>query len=928
MKSYEKIHQLGQSLWYDNIQRRMLRNGDMAEMINRGEIYGVTSNPSIFQNAIAKSNDYDSGLKPMAYAGWSSADIFWELAVEDIRATADLLQPVYRQTSGEDGYVSLEVNPNLAHDAEGTYAEAVKLWNRVNRENLMIKIPATKEGVGAIRKAIAAGLNINVTLIFSLERYQEVMEAYIAGLEDRLAAKQPLENIASVASFFVSRVDSKVDSALQKIIDAGEPDATDAKALLGKIAIANGKLAYELFKKTFTTTRFEKLQEAGAKVQRPLWASTSTKNPNYRDVIYVEELIGPDSVNTVPPQTLAAFSDHGKADLTIEKGLTEAKTDMLALKNLGISIEKVTEDLEAEGVKAFIDAFATLMAAIDEKASKAVTELGCLEKEIRSEAKQLEQMDVVKRMFDIDPTLWTSDPAGQAEIKKRCNWLFAPWEKVTELDEIKALRKHCQNSGITHVLLLGMGGSSLAPEVMRLINGVTELDGIPGLDLAILDSTDPGQVKAALDRSPVEKTLYIVSSKSGGTAEVNAYSDFFWAKCEEKFGKKAGEHFIAITDPGTALEKSATEKGYWHIFKGDPMVGGRNSALTMFGLVPAALIGMDVEKLLASAKDLADQSVPEVPFGANPGAMLGAIMGAAWKAVKDKLTILTDPAWESFGAWMEQLIAESSGKAGKGIVPLAKEPLQSVKEYSQDRIFVYLRSDGSQDGLVSDLSAAKVPAITFDVKTAYDLGAQFYLWEVATALACISLGVNSFDQPDVQDNKTRTVNKIAAYRESGKLSEKAPAFSVGPVQIYLGEGVNVKAGASVFETVENYLKAVVKDGDYIAINAYIPRNESNEELLTNFRAKVLAEFKKATTLGFGPRFLHSTGQLHKGGADNGVFIQITADPIEDIEIPTEAISFGTLVRAQAIGDFEALEARGRRVIRIHLPKPDHFHLLK
>jgi transaldolase/glucose-6-phosphate isomerase len=387
-------------------------------------------------------------------------------------------------------------------------------------------------------------------------------------------------------------------------------------------------------------------------------------------------------VNTVPPQTLAAFSDHGKADLTIEKGLTEAKTDMLALKNLGISIEKVTDDLEAEGVKAFIDAFATLMAAIEEKASKAVAELGCLEKEIRSEAKQLELMDVVKRMFDIDPTLWTSDPAGQAEIKKRCNWLFAPWEKVTELNEIKALRKHCQNSGITHVLLLGMGGSSLAPEVMRLINGVTELDGIPGLDLAILDSTDPGQVKAALDRSPVEKTLYIVSSKSGGTAEVNAYSDFFWAKCEEKFGKKAGDQFIAITDPGTALEKSATEKGYWHIYKGDPMVGGRNSALTMFGLVPAALIGMDVEKLLASAKDLADQSVPEVPFGANPGAMLGAIMGAAWKAGKDKLTILTDPAWESFGAWMEQLIAESSGKAGKGIVPLAKEPLQSCLLYT------------------------------------------------------------------------------------------------------------------------------------------------------------------------------------------------------------------------------------------------------
>jgi len=928
MKSYEKVHQLGQSLWYDNIQRRMLRNGDMAEMINKGEIYGVTSNPSIFQNAIAKSNDYDSGLKPMAYAGWSSADIFWELAVEDIRATADLLQPVYRETSGEDGYVSLEVNPNLAHDGEGTFAEAVKLWNRVNRENLMIKIPATKEGVGAIRKAIAAGLNINVTLIFSLERYQEVMEAYISGLEDRLAAKHPIDAIASVASFFVSRVDSKVDSALQKIIDAGNADAAKAKGLQGKIAIANGKLAYELFKKNFSTARFEKLQKAGAKVQRPLWASTSTKNPNYRDVIYVEELIGPDSVNTVPPQTLAAFAEHGNAELTIEKGLPEAKTQLEALKALGISIEKVTDDLEVEGVKAFIDAFAALLTTIDEKAGKAVAELGSLEKEVRAEAKRLESMDVVKRMFEVDPTLWTSDPAGQAEIKKRCNWLFAPWDKVSELDEITALRNHCQSSGITHVLLLGMGGSSLAPEVMRLINGVTELNGIQGLDLAILDSTDPGQVKAAYDRSPVEKTLYIVSSKSGGTAEVNAYSDFFWEKCVEKFGKKAGEHFIAITDPGTALEKAATEKGYWHIFKGDPMVGGRNSALTMFGLVPAALIGMDVEKLLANSKDLADQSVPEVPFGANPGAMLGAIMGATWKAGKDKLTILTDPMWESFGAWMEQLIAESSGKVGKGIVPLAKEPVQSVKDYSKDRIFVYLRSDGSKDGLISELVANKVPALVFEVKSSYDLGAQFYLWEVATALACITLGVNSFDQPDVQDNKTRTVNKINAFRESGKLVEKEPAFLVGPVKIFLGEGIKINPGTSVYATIENYLNSVLKNGDYVAINAYVPRNEANEELLTTLRGKIVSEFKKATTLGFGPRFLHSTGQLHKGGADNGVFIQITADPLEDIEIPTEGISFGTLVRAQSIGDFEALEARGRRVIRIHLPKPDHIHLIK
>lgn len=928
MKSYEKVHQLGQSLWYDNIQRRMLRNGEMAEMINRGEIFGVTSNPSIFQNAIAKSTDYDGALKPMAWAGWGASDIFWELAIEDIRATADLFHQLYTDTGGDDGYVSLEVNPNLAHDAEGTFAEAKRLWNRVNRENLMIKIPATREGVKAIKKAIAAGINVNVTLIFSSQRYQEVMDAYMAGLEERLALKKPVESIASVASFFVSRVDSKVDAALQQLIETDSIRAESARNLLGKIAIANGKLAYELFKEKFTSARFEKLQAAGARVQRPLWASTSTKNPAYRDVVYIEELIGPDSVNTVPPKTLVAFAEHGKAEITIDKGLDAARSQMKSLQSLGISIDQVTQELEDEGVKAFSDAFAVLIASIQEKAEKAVAELGPLQAAVVKEAKKLDEIRTMKRVFDVDPTLWTTDPAGQAEIKKRCNWLNAPWQNIEEMDEIVKLRKHCQNSGITHALLLGMGGSSLAPEVMRMIHGVIEQDGWMSLDLAILDSTDPAQVKAAFDRSPVEKTLYLVSSKSGGTAEVNAYFDFFWAKCVEKLGKKAGDHFIAITDPATNLEKTAAEKGFWHVFKADPMVGGRNSALTLFGLVPAALIGMDLELMLKNARDLAGQCVPEVPYGANPGAMLGAIMGAAWLAGRDKLTILTDVGWNSYGSWLEQLVAESSGKMGKGIVPLAKEPEVGVKEYSKDRLFVYLRSDGSKDSFVSGLRENKQPVIEFAVSSSYDLGGQFYLWEVATAVACITLGVNSFDQPDVQDNKNRTVSKIAEFRQNGKLSEKAFAFKVGKTKVFTAEGVQLKAVDSVYSVVDQFLSAVIKPGDYIAINAYVPRNEHNEEILTQFRRNILLQFKTATTLGFGPRFLHSTGQLHKGGANNGVFIQITAEPLEDMPIPEEGISFGTLERAQSIGDFEALEARGRRLIRIHLPKPELDSLLK
>lgn len=925
MNKAELLRGYGQSIWYDNIQRKLLKNGELAGMIHRHEIFGVTSNPSIFQNAIAKSNDYDSDLKPMAWSGWNADQIFWELAIEDIRQATDLFRNLYDETNGGDGYVSLEVNPLLANDAERTCAEALQLWKRVDRENLMIKIPATKEGISAVRKSIAAGLNVNVTLIFSLERYQEVINAYLGGLEDRLAQVKQIDNIASVASFFVSRVDTKVDKLLQQMIDAGN---NEAKALLGKAAIANVKLAYEVFKKNFSSERWQRLSEKGAILQRPLWASTSTKNPNYRDVLYVEELIGADTVNTVPPQTLVAYLDHGNIAETVEKGLEEAKIQLQKLENLGISMKNVTAELEKEGVESFITAFKSLLETIDDKAKKVTLELGPIFGEVKNSVASLEAKNVTKRLFEVDASLWTSDPAGQAEIKKRCNWLNAPWNKCGVEGCYTELQKYCSEKGITDAVLLGMGGSSLAPEVMRLINGVTRTDKFNGLDLVILDSTDPGQVKEVRQKIRIENTLFIISSKSGGTAEVNAHLDFFWKETVDALGKKAGEHFIAITDPGTNLEANAKEKGFWHVYAGDPMVGGRNSALTAFGLVPAALIGMDVEKLLRNSQALAEKCLPEVPMGANPGAVLGAILGTAWKQGRDKLTIVTDAGWDSFGSWMEQLIAESSGKQGKGIIPVANEPELAPERYQKDRIFVYLNSNNSKTSFIDSVRKAGHPAIEIMVDDSYDLGSQFYLWEVATAIACTIMGVNSFDQPDVQDNKTRTVNKINDFRKEGKFREDEPVLALPYAKIF-GDPKKIDLkNPSLHDLLIDYLQKVTKPGDYVAINAYMPRNQKNIEDLTRLRASILEAVPVATTLGFGPRFLHSTGQLHKGGPDNGVFIQITADVVEDIEIPSEGMTFGVLEKAQYLGDFEALQARNRRLIRIHMNQPDHMKLVK
>ncbi len=895
--SIKHLTKLRQSLWYDNIQRRLLENGELAAMITRGDIRGVTSNPSIFHNAIAKSGDYDSALVPLAWSGWSAEDIFWQLAIEDITVACDLFRLLYEETKGGDGYVSLEVSPLLARNTEATLAQARHLWQTVNRPNLMIKIPATKEGIPAVQAAIAEGINVNVTLIFSIDRYHEVMDAYLSGLEDRVAAGLPVDNIASVASFFVSRVDSKVDAQLP----AGSP-------LRGKSAIANAKLAYEAFEGVFTAKRFHSLHDNHfAKPQRPLWASTSTKNPDYPDTIYVDNLIGPTTVNTVPPQTLEAFRDHGEAAMTITRDVDEARAQVAELAGLGIPMARVTEELEVEGVKAFEDAFNALMSTLEERRAAAVAQLGPLAAAAKRRVEALSAGRAAERMHAIDSSLWTDDPAGQAEIRIRLGWLGLPRTSRAILADIDSFMAHARAGGFKRVLLLGMGGSSLAPEVMSLVFAPQ------GLHFGILDSTDPGQVLETAAKFPVEETLFIVASKSGGTAEVNAMFDYFWAEAHEKLGDKAPKHFIAITDPGTSLEAQANARGFAKTFNADPTVGGRYSVLTAFGLVPAALMGIDTARLLGRAAWMADQCKAGHAAARNPGLVLGAIMGQAALEGRDKLTLIADLFTAPLGAWLEQLIAESSGKQGKGIVVVDAEPEFASETYGSDRLFAYLRHDGARDAFAAALAAAGQPVLSFQVNDAYDLGAEFYRWEVATAIACAALGVNAFDQPDVQDNKNRTKAKIEAYARDRKIEDASPLWKTSGLKVFS----TVDLAADDAHGFLTCFLSAAKPGDYLAVNAYLRRNPAMESLLQELRAHVLKQTGCATTLGFGPRFLHSTGQLHKGGADNGLFIQITADPHADVTIPGQDMAFGVLQRAQSLGDYEALAARGRRILRLH-----------
>ncbi len=900
------LNNLGQSLWYDNIQRRLLENGELASLIDRGEIRGITSNPSIFHNAISKSSDYDSALIPLAWSGKDAESIFWELAIEDIRAAADLLLPLYQKTNKSDGYVSLEVNPLLANDTDNTISQAKALWARVARPNLMIKIPATAAGIPAIRAVIAAEINVNVTLIFSLYRYAEVMDAYLEGLEARVKSGLPVDHIASVASFFVSRVDTKVDGRLQLIANAHPERAAEVVSLMGKTAIANTKLAYSAFERTFTSERFANLRaKYSAKIQRPLWASTSTKNPNYPDTLYVDNLIGPDTVNTVPPQTLEAFRDHGVAEVTLTRNLQQARQHIEEIEDLGIFIDIVTRELEKEGVQAFADAFTALLDTIGARRKQATDQLGPYLVPVARRISRLAGDAASNRLHAMDPSLWTLDPFGQNEIKIRLGWLNATKTFRSMLPEINAFVEEVRSAGFKRVLLLGMGGSSLAPEVMaKIFTGLTR----GGLNFAILDSTDPVQVADIASKFPPDNTLHIVSSKSGGTAEVNAMFNYFWALTGQN-----GSQFIAITDPKTALEEQAKKLGFRRIFLSDPTIGGRFSALTPFGLVPAALMGIDIEQLLARADWMAFQCTANIPAERNPGLTLGAVLGQMSLDGRDKLTLIADQTFAPLGAWLEQLIAESSGKNGKGIVVVDGEPPGQPENYGGDRLFIYLRSTGDYDTQMADLLTSGHPVITLKINDPYDLGAEFYRWEFATAIACAVLGVNAFDQPDVQFSKDITKSKIAQYAHSKKLEEGSPAWEGERAQIFSPNDI---PGVSVRDILIKFLSGA-GNNDFIGINAYIPRNLSTAYILNELRISIRHITGCATTVGFGPRFLHSTGQLHKGGENNGVFIQITVEPAVDVEIPTQDLTFGILERAQALGDYEALVTRGRRIIRIH-----------
>jgi transaldolase/glucose-6-phosphate isomerase len=918
-----------QSVWLDYIRRSLITSGELQRLIREDGLRGVTSNPAIFEKAITGSSDYADTLAKLAAERLEPKALYERLAIADIQDAADILLPVYTGSKLRDGYVSLEVSPYLARDTQGTLDEARRLWTAVGRPNVMIKVPATPEGIPAIETLIAEGINVNVTLLFSQDAYEAVANGYLRGLERRAAAGGEIANVASVASFFISRIDSAIDAMLEER-SKGNANAGLLKSLQGKVAIANAKLTYQRFGELFAGARWDALATKGAQAQRVLWASTSTKNAAYRDTIYVEELIGANTVNTIPPATFDAFRDHGRLRASLTEDLEAAHDTMESLARVGISMKAVTDKLLDEGLKLFVDAFDKLLAAVNSRCKAPVTARlnrqthalpAKLGKAMSAALADWQAKGKVQRLWARDASLWTG-----ADEAQWLGWLTITDDQLATIDHLKAIAADVKQAGLKHVLLLGMGGSSLAPEVLKMTFG--QLPGAP--ELHVLDSTDPQQVRTFEQKVDLANTLFIVSSKSGSTLEPNIFKQYFFERVKQTVGAdEACKRFIAITDPGSKMQQVAEGDRFRRIFFGLASIGGRYSALSDFGMVPAAVMGLDIARFLDSTQNMVHACSACVPVAENPGVVLGAILGTAAVQGRDKLTIIASPGIHDLGAWLEQLIAESTGKEGKGIVPVDREALAAPAAYGADRLFVYVRlatgADAAQDRGIEALAKAGHPVVRIEVADPYDLGQEWFRWEIATAVAGAVIGINPFNQPDVEASKIATRKLTSEYESTGTLPAESPILEADGIKLFTDEknATALRTSAGKDASLEGMLRAHlarVKAGDYVGVLGYIEMNDANERALQSIRHAVRDARRIATCLGFGPRFLHSTGQGYKGGPNSGVFLQITCDDAADLPVPGQTYTFGVVKAAQARGDFTVLAERDRRALRVHLGK--------
>ena len=879
-----RAYELGQSFWLDYIRRDLLEGGELAALIEAGEIRGITSNPSIFKQAIGESDLYLNAMRPMAHAGWSAERIFETLAVEDIRAAADFFLPHYEGTDGRDGFVSIEVNPELASDTEKTLEEARKLWELVNRPNLMVKIPATPAGVPAIEEAIFEGININVTLIFSLQRYSEVIEAYVEGLERRVASGQPVERIASVASFFVSRVDSAVDNQLEAIIRKEGSGAERAHALLGTAAIANAKLAYAQFKSVFDGGEFEQLREVGARPQRPLWASTSTKNPAYSDVLYIEELIGQHTVNTVPPKTVLAFRDHGVAEARLEAGQSDSRAQLQALAALGVSLDEVTSDLERDGVNSFAEAYASLIETVEERAASMRSEIGPVALELARLLELLDTDRVAPRFWRVDPDLWPGTTDGSV-IRARLGWLEAEFDE--HFSEAMRLVRGADSKRIEQIGWVGSG---------EALNAIAEAAS-GERSVVSLETLDPSELRSFARKTPVDSTIFVAQSRAPVDPATMIKLTSVWGRAANRLGDDASRHFIALGPENSQLDEWAEE---WNINRVAEWNHGSEAALSAGGFLLASLLGADPKELVEGAASMRTLSSPGMAAVLNPGLYLGAVLAAAGPSI----FIVADPAISARANWITKYLQARTGVSISVGTP-----------HAEDAALIYLRLDGE---IEEEVRAQGVPLVILQTEPGlHGIGSESVRWEVGAAVVAHLLNDPTYAGAPLLPAWNRLSEMVDRFQKKGNFGYPKPSWVVDYGSVWWSRKASAEA-ASLSDLATMVLETL-NSSSALFIGVYHSRSSST--------LKPLAALSDSLATARGVSFAGEIGRPPEAKFSSGFSLLIGAEPKKDLEVPALGFTFGDLQSASMLADFEQAKESGGEACAVLLREPEDVNRL-
>jgi len=879
-----RAYELGQSFWLDYIRRDLLESGELAALIEAGEIRGITSNPSIFKQAIGESDLYLNAMRPMAHAGWSAERIFETLAAEDIRAAADLFLPHYEGTDGRDGFVSIEVNPELASDTEKTLEEARKLWESVNRPNLMVKIPATPAGVPAIEQAIFEGININVTLIFSLQRYSEVIEAYVEGLERRVASGQPVERVASVASFFVSRVDSAIDNQLEAIIRKEGSGAERAHALLGTAAIANAKLAYAQFKSVFDGGEFEQLREVGARPQRPLWASTSTKNPAYSDVLYVEELIGQHTVNTVPPKTVIAFRDHGVAEARLEAGLSDSRAQLQALEALGVSLDEVTYDLERDGVSAFAEAYASLIETVGKRAASMRGEMGPVAPDLARLLELLDTNRVAPRFWRVDPDLWPGTTDGSV-IKTRLEWLEADFDK--HLSEAMRLAGGADSERIAQIGWVGSG---------EALNAIAEAASRER-SVVSLETIDPNELRSFARKTPVDSTIFVAQSRAPVDPATMIKLTSVWGRAANRFGDDASQHFITLGPENSQLDEWAEE---WNVDRITEWNHGSEAALSAGGFLLASLLGANPKELVEGAASMRTLSSPGMAAALNPGLYLGAVLAAAGPSI----FIVADPAISTRAEWIAKYLQART-----------EVSISVGTPHAEDAALIYLRLDGE---IEEELRALGAPLVILQSEPGlHGIGLESVRWEVGAAVVAHLINDPTYAGAPLLPAWNRLSKMVIRFQKKGKFRYPKPSWVADYGSVWWSRKANAETesltdlATMVLETLDS--------SSALFIGVYHSRSSSI--------VKAFAALSDNLAIARGVSFAGEFGRPPEAKFSSGFSLLIGGEPKNDLEVPALGFTFGDLQSASMLADLQQAKEFGGEACAVLLREPEDINQL-